>query len=202
MISGKRRVLFLNKTDLAEAETTKRWMNLFRSNGEDVYPITAVNLRSKETIAVIDKMTKEIVDKANERGIRKNIRAMVIGVPNVGKSTLINRLRGASITQNGDRPGVTKSNQWVRITPYLELLDTPGMLWPRLDDQEAAISRLLAANKNSVVMLLNGAPIDMSHWLNAANAVVEAWYPGEQGAQAMTEIIFGDCNPSAKLPTA
>ena len=139
MISGKRRVLFLNKTDLAETETTKRWMNLFRSNGEDVYPITAVNLRSKETIAVIDKMTKEIVDKAYERGIRKNIRAMVIGVPNVGKSTLINRLRGASITKTGDRPGVTKSNQWVRITPYLELLDTPGMLWPRLDDQEAAM---------------------------------------------------------------
>ena len=63
---------------------------------------------------------------------------MVIGVPNVGKSTFINMLRGSSIAQTGDRPGVTKSNQWVRITPYLELLDTPGMLWPRLDDQQAA----------------------------------------------------------------
>ena len=63
---------------------------------------------------------------------------MVLGVPNVGKSTLINMLRGKNITQTGDRPGVTKSNQWVRITPYLELLDTPGMLWPRLDDQTAA----------------------------------------------------------------
>jgi len=68
------------------------------------------------------------------------------------------------------------------------------------ENQEDAISRLLAANKNSVVMLLNGAPIDMSNWLDAANAVVEAWYPGEQGSQAMCEIIFGDCNPSAKLP--
>ena len=139
MISGKRRVLFLNKTDLAETEATKQWINLFRSIGEDVYPITASNIRPKDIIAVIEKMTKEIVEKAHERGIRKNIRAMVIGVPNVGKSTLINRLRGASITQTGDRPGVTKSNQWVRITPYLELLDTPGMLWPRLDDQEAAM---------------------------------------------------------------
>ena len=76
--------------------------------------------------------------KAQARGIRKTVKVMVLGVPNVGKSTLINALRGKGIAQTGDRPGVTKSNQWIRISPYLELMDTPGMLWPRLDDQKAA----------------------------------------------------------------
>ena len=139
MVSGKRRVLFLNKSDLADPELTKAWLKYFQSAGEEAYIISALTLRSRESIAIIDRVTREIVEKAGERGIRKTVRSMVIGVPNVGKSTLINRIRGNAITQTGDRPGVTKNNQWVRISPYLELLDTPGMLWPRLDDQEAAL---------------------------------------------------------------
>ena len=139
LIAGKRRVLFLNKTDLADSSATKAWLKHFREQGEDAYLISAITLRSKETTGIIERVTREIAEKAYERGIRKTVRAMVIGVPNVGKSTLINRLRGSSVAQTGDRPGVTKSNQWVRITPYLDLMDTPGMLWPRLDDQEAAM---------------------------------------------------------------
>ena len=139
MISGKRHVLFLNKCDLADPAQTKAWLQFFRSKGEDAFIVSAVTLRTRETIDIIDRVTREIVEKANERGIRKTVRSMVIGVPNVGKSTLINRLRGCAVARTGDRPGVTKSNQWVRISPYLELLDTPGMLWPRLDDQNAAM---------------------------------------------------------------
>lgn len=139
MITGKRRILFLNKSDLADPGVTKSWLKHFQSRGEDAHVMSAVSLKTKETISIIDRVTKEITEKAKERGIRKTVRAMVIGVPNVGKSTMINRLKGNAITRTGDRPGVTKSNQWVRISPYLELLDTPGMLWPRLDDQEAAM---------------------------------------------------------------
>ena len=76
--------------------------------------------------------------EAAEKGIRKTVRCMVIGVPNVGKSTLINQLHGSAIAKTGDRPGVTRANQWVHITPYLQLLDSPGLLWPRLNDQTAA----------------------------------------------------------------
>jgi ribosome biogenesis GTPase A len=89
-------------------------------------------------MAMIERVTRELVEKALDKGIRKTIRAMIIGVPNVGKSTMINRLHGQSIVKTGDRPGVTRSSQWVKITPYLELMDTPGLLWPRLDDQLAA----------------------------------------------------------------
>lgn len=139
MISGKRRILFLNKSDLADPEITKAWTQRFRAQGEDAYMMNAVTLRSRETIGLIDRVTREIVERAKERGVRKTVRALVIGVPNVGKSTLINRLRGNAVTATGDRPGVTKTSQWVRVSPYLELLDTPGMLWPRLDDQKAAL---------------------------------------------------------------
>ena len=139
MTAGKQRVLCLNKADLADPAITRKWLKQFQEEGEYACIVSAVTLRSKETIGIIEQATKEIIDKAKEKGIRKTVRAMVIGVPNVGKSTLINRLKGSAIAKTGDRPGVTKSNQWVHISPYLELMDTPGMLWPRLDDQEAAM---------------------------------------------------------------
>lgn len=138
MTAGKRRILLLNKADLADPEATRKWVWFFQARGETAYPIHALSLKSKELLSAIDRSVRDIVEAAEEKGIRKTVRVMVIGVPNVGKSTLINRLRGSSIAKTGDRPGVTKSNQWIHITPYLDLLDTPGMLWPRLDDQLAA----------------------------------------------------------------
>ena len=138
MTAGKRRILLLNKADLADPEATRRWVRFFQARGETAYPVHAISLKSKELLGTIDRSVRDVVETAEEKGIRKTIRVMVIGVPNVGKSTLINRLRGTSIAKTGDRPGVTKSNQWIHVTPYLDLMDTPGMLWPRLDDQLAA----------------------------------------------------------------
>ena len=138
LISGKRRVLLLNKADLADQAATSAWLNFFRSQGIDAAPYNAVTGKVKDVMAVIDRAAKETVERAAARGMRKTVKAMVVGVPNVGKSTFTNRLHGGAIAKTGDRPGVTRANQWVRITPYLDLLDTPGLLWPRLDDQLAA----------------------------------------------------------------
>lgn len=135
---GKKRIILLNKADLADTKATSQWIRFIQQGGFETYAIDSKKVKSKDIIEKIQHATKDIVDKALEKGIRKTVRVMVLGVPNVGKSTLINQLRGKGIAQTGDRPGVTRSNQWVRITPYLELLDTPGMLWPRLDDQIAA----------------------------------------------------------------
>lgn len=138
MIQGKKRILLLNKADLADPELSRRWLHYFRGKGLNTALIQATGLKAKDALTAIEKATREIVEKAASRGIRKTVRAMVVGVPNVGKSTYINRLHGGNIAKTGDRPGVTRSTQWIRITPYLELMDTPGLLWPRLDDQLAA----------------------------------------------------------------
>lgn len=138
LIGGKKRVLLLNKADLADPAATSRWLSFFRAQGIDAAPFNASGGKAKEALAVIDRAAKETVERAAEKGIRKTVRAMVVGVPNVGKSTFTNKLHGGAIAKTGDRPGVTRSNQWVRISPYLELMDTPGLLWPRLDDQLAA----------------------------------------------------------------
>jgi len=138
MISNKRHLLLLNKSDLADPALNQKWIGYYRKQGTDAFLTDAVRMKGKETIGAIDRATKDIVEKALAKGVRKTVRAMIVGIPNVGKSTLINRLYGKPVTQIGDRPGVTKSNQWVKITPYLELLDTPGLLWPKLNDQTAA----------------------------------------------------------------
>ena len=138
LIGNKRRVLFLNKADLADPARSQQWLSFFRSQGMEAMLIQAKNFHPKEVLSFLEAQTRETVERAASKGVRKTVRMMVIGVPNVGKSTFINRLHGGSIAKTGDRPGVTRSNQWVKISDWLELLDTPGMLWPRLDDQLAA----------------------------------------------------------------
>ncbi|MEI3427802.1 MAG: GTPase [Christensenellales bacterium] len=91
-----------------------------------------------EVFKAIENLTRDKVARGEARGVRRTVRVMVVGVPNVGKSTIINQLHGGAIAQAGNRPGATRANQWVRVGEYLEVLDTPGLLWPKLDDPVAA----------------------------------------------------------------
>ena len=134
----KKRVLLLNKADLADPNQTHAWLNWFRAEGILAAPYTANAGKGREVLSMIDTAAKETVEKAAAKGMKKTVRCMVVGVPNVGKSTLINRLYGSAIAKTGDKPGVTRANQWVNISPYLQLMDSPGLMWPRLDDQVAA----------------------------------------------------------------
>lgn len=139
---GKARILVLNKADLADDAETARWVEYFRQKGLTAMRFNSNGGKTKEILAKIEQATKPAVERAAKRGVKKTVRLMIIGIPNVGKSTFINRIHGSGIVKASDRPGVTRSNQWVKIGPYLELLDTPGMLPPRMDDQDGA--RLLA----------------------------------------------------------
>ena len=142
LTQGKARILVLNKADLADDAETARWTEHFRSRGLTAMRFNSNGGKTREILAKIEQATRPAVERAARRGVKKTVRLMVIGIPNVGKSTFINRLHGSGIVKAGDCPGVTRSNQWVKIGPYLELLDTPGMLPPRMDDQDSA--RLLA----------------------------------------------------------
>ena len=138
MMRDKEHILVLQKSDLADEQETERWLSYFRSLGITCAAID-VNRQYKQVLRLITAKAEKKVAQARARGISKTVRAMVVGVPNVGKSTLINRLNGSVVARVSDRPGVTRSAQWVKVTPYLELMDSPGLLWPRLDDQNAAV---------------------------------------------------------------
>lgn len=138
----KARLLVLNKADLADDAGTSKWLAYFRARGMEAARFNSNGPRPNQILSRIDELTRPAVERAAKRGIKKTARIMVIGIPNVGKSTFINRINGAPIAKTADRPGVTRANQWIKITPYLELLDTPGMLPPKLDDQARA--KLLA----------------------------------------------------------
>ena len=139
LLKGKRRLLVLGKADLADPRETRAWVSYYASLGEDVLAFDSVRGRPKDVIDRAQRACREEVARWAARGARKTVRILVAGIPNVGKSTFVNRLKGEGIAKTGDRPGVTRSQQWVRITPWLELLDTPGLLWPDLSDQDAAL---------------------------------------------------------------
>ena len=135
LFRGKARVLLLNKSDLSDPATNKRWIGYYKGKGIEAAEITAgaQNART-QTIRLIESATEALVKRFEEKGAKKTVRALIAGIPNVGKSTLINRIAGEKRAQTGDKPGVTKGKQWVKITPHLELLDSPGLLWPKLGD--------------------------------------------------------------------
>ncbi len=137
LTARKKRILVLGKADLSDAEENRLWREGLRREGENCLALD-VNRQSAQLLRAIGEASRETVERSENRGIHKTVRVMVVGVPNVGKSTLINRLAGGRVTQVSDRPGVTRTNHWIRLNPYLELMDSPGLLWPRLDDPAAA----------------------------------------------------------------
>ncbi|MEE6657987.1 ribosome biogenesis GTPase YlqF [Pediococcus acidilactici] len=137
VIKDKPHLLILTKADLADPQETQRWLEYFRKNGEHA---VALNSKEPSTEKIILKHTRAILaDKLENwesRGIKKNeIKSMCIGIPNVGKSTLLNHLVNKKVAITGDRPGVTKKQQWLKSRQGLYLLDTPGILWPKFEDQ-------------------------------------------------------------------
>lgn len=139
LFKNKIRVVFMNKSDLSSREQNKAWIAHFKSQGITAAELVSTSQAAKKTaVSIIESAGRPVIQKYKDKGIRKVLRAMVIGVPNVGKSTLINRVAGAARAQVGDRPGVTRSKQWVKVSDYLELLDTPGLLWGKLENETLA----------------------------------------------------------------
>ena len=142
MIKNKPRILIMTKYDLCDEEYTKKWKEYYEKEG---YKVVLVDLLTKPNLQkVFDETTKllqELNEKRKAKGLKeRKARAIILGIPNVGKSTLINRLVGKKATNVGNKPGITKQLEWIRINNQIELLDTPGILWPRLDTAEIALN--------------------------------------------------------------
>ena len=140
MTKGKPRVIVMTKIDLCDSGKTNKWIKYYEDKDYIVIPIDLIN--NPNTKIIFDKI-KPLVDEINSKRKSKGLkerkaRILIMGVPNVGKSTLINRLVGRKATNVGNRPGVTKNLEWIRINEKVELLDTPGILWPKLDEEEVA----------------------------------------------------------------
>lgn len=137
ILSGKPRLIVLNKADLADPRATDQWISFFSKEG---HACIAVDSSTGTRVADIPQRVRELLDdkitRMKQKGMNpRALRALIVGIPNVGKSTLINRLAGRSIALTGDRPGVTKGQQWIKVGNEMELLDTPGILWPKFEDQ-------------------------------------------------------------------
>ena len=138
---GKARLILLNKADLAEDRINDEWIAYFKDKG---YSAVKVNSKKgggiKSIQSVIQEACREKTERDRKRGIlNRPVRAMVVGIPNVGKSTFINALAGKACAKTGNKPGVTKGKQWIRLNKSVELLDTPGILWPKFEDQEVGL---------------------------------------------------------------
>lgn len=137
IIRDKPRMIALNKADLADAATTKKWLEYFRARGIAAVAIDSVKGKGmKQLVKEAEELARPKTDKFVSKGGRpREARCMILGIPNVGKSSLINRLAGAAKAKTADKPGVTRAKQWIKIGSNLDLLDTPGILWPKFEDR-------------------------------------------------------------------
>ena len=156
VIHQKPRLIILNKMDMADETETKKWIRYFEGQGARA---VAINSLEGKGLQSVTKASKEILEEKWNRMIAKGIkpraiRAMIVGIPNVGKSTLINRLSKKSLAKTGNMPGVTKAQQWIKVGKEIELLDTPGILWPKFEDQEIGYKlAVTGAIKDSVIQM-------------------------------------------------
>jgi len=156
VIQQKPRLIILNKMDMADEVETKKWIRYFEEQGTRAVAINSLDGRG---LQLVTRTSKEILAEKWDRMIAKGIkpraiRAMIVGIPNVGKSTLINRLSKKSLAKTGNMPGVTKAQQWIKVGKEIELLDTPGILWPKFEDPETGFKlAVTGAIKDSVIQM-------------------------------------------------
>lgn len=138
---NKPKIILFNKADLADKNVTNQWKTWYEKQGVRVIEVNSISGAGvNQVIQVSNDLMKEKIESDRKRGrINRPIRAMIVGIPNVGKSTFINKLVGKASAKTGDRPGVTRGKQWIKIRKGFELLDTPGILWPKFEDKEVAL---------------------------------------------------------------
>ena len=184
---NKARLVLLNKSDLADERRTEAWEAYFREKG----CFTArINARSgagmKQIHGIIQEACKEKIERDRKRGImNRPVRAMVVGIPNVGKSTFINTFAGKACTKTGNKPGVTKGKQWIRLNKSVELLDTPGILWPKFEDQLVGMKLAVIGSIRDEILQVEELAMWIISYLreNYAGRLAERYQIAEEGTE-------------------
>ena len=171
---NKARLILLNKADLADEKQNEAWSTYFKAKGFYVVKIDARRSNGMKVIQnVILEACKEKIERDRKRGIKNRpVRAMVVGIPNVGKSTFINTFAGKACAKTGNKPGVTKGKQWIRLNKGVELLDTPGILWPKFEDQEVGIRLAYIGSINDEILNLEELSLNLIRFLKEKYAGV------------------------------
>lgn len=192
ILNQKPKMVVLMKDDLADPESTKDWLNHFSAQG---MVAIAVNVNERKDIQHVIQtakdMAKEKMDRLKKKGVRpRPARAMIIGIPNVGKSTLINRLVQKKIAKTGDKPGVTKNQQWIKVKKDFELLDTPGILWPKFEEQVVGY-RLAAIGtiKDQLLPIEDIAAFVIEYLQSTYSSVLKERYQISEDNEDMNEIF-------------
>ena len=159
---NKSRIILLNKSDLADPKANKEWMAYFGAKGFHVLEINSKTGNGIKSIqSLVQEACKEKIERDRKRGIlNRPVRAMVVGIPNVGKSTFINSFAGKACAKTGNKPGVTKGKQWIKLNKNLELLDTPGILWPKFEDQAIGMKLAFIGSINDEILLTDELALD------------------------------------------
>lgn len=169
----KARLVLMNKADLANEEQTRKWSEYFRNKGFYVVKLDARSKAGMKSINdVIMEACKEKIERDRRRGIKNRpVRAMVVGIPNVGKSTFINTYAGKACAKTGNKPGVTKGKQWIRLNKNVELLDTPGILWPKFEDQSVGLRLALIGSIKDEILNIDELSLELIR-------IIQKNYPG------------------------
>ena len=189
---NKARLILLNKADLADEKQTEEWIGYFRGKG---YSAVKVNSRKgggiKSIQGVIQEACKEKTERDRKRGIlNRPVRAMVVGIPNVGKSTFINTFAGKACAKTGNKPGVTKGKQWIRLNKDVELLDTPGILWPKFDDQMVGLRLALIGSIKDEILNIDELSLELISYLKENYAgTLAARYEVEETVERPVELL-------------
>lgn len=186
---NKSRLILLNKSDLADPGENKRWMEYFRGLG---FHVLEINARSGQGLRQIQPKVQEAcrekLERDRKRGIKNRpVRAIVVGIPNVGKSTFINSFAGKACAKTGNKPGVTKGKQWIRLNKELELLDTPGILWPKFESEEVGKRLAMIGSMNDDILQMTELAAELLAYLLAHyRQALYARYQVEENVEELT----------------
>ncbi|MBQ2745667.1 MAG: ribosome biogenesis GTPase YlqF [Lachnospiraceae bacterium] len=163
LAKNKSRLILLNKSDLADERVNNMWSDYFKEKGFFVFKLDARSGSGMKAInSIIQEACKEKIERDRKRGIlNRPVRAMVAGIPNVGKSTFINSYAKKACTKTGNKPGVTKGKQWIKLSKGLELLDTPGILWPKFEDQEVGLRLAISGSINDDILNISELSLEL-----------------------------------------